>query len=90
MGTSLLSLSQKHWFHSHCCYLVSYEFLQIKAEMITREKYVLMQRLIFHIIVQFLAVNVIPVLMILNNEKITIYAKTKFMCNTNVNNNLPI
>ena len=48
------------------------------------------QRLIFHIIVQFLAVNVIPVLMILNNEKIAIYAKTKFMCNTNVNNNLPI
>ena len=47
------------------------------------------QRLIFHIIVQFLAVNVIPVLMILNNEKIVIYAKTKFIC-CNVNTNLPI
>ena len=48
------------------------------------------ERLIFHIIVQFLAVNVIPILMILNNEKIAIYAKTKFMCNNVVDNTPPI
>ena len=38
------------------------------------------ERLLFHIIVHFLAVNIIPVLMILNNKKIVTYAKNKFIC----------
>ena len=37
------------------------------------------EKLIFHIIVQLLCVNIVPVLMILSNEKIIIYVKTKFM-----------
>ena len=43
------------------------------------------EKLIFHIIVQFLCVNIVPVLMILSNEKIVIYVKKKFMW-FNVNN----
>ena len=49
-----------------------------------------LEKLIFHIIIQFLAVNVIPILMILKNEKIVTYAKTKFMCNNVVHNAPPI
>ena len=37
------------------------------------------EKLIFHIIVQFLCVNIVPVLMILSNEKIVIYVKNKFI-----------
>ena len=36
-------------------------------------------RLLFHIIVHFLCVNIVPVLMILNNRKIVIHAKNKFI-----------
>ena len=43
------------------------------------------EKLIFHIIVQLLCVNIVPVLMILSNEKIVIYVKKKFMW-FNVNN----
>ena len=42
-------------------------------------------RLLFHIIVHFLCVNIVPVLMILNNKKIAIHAKNKFIC-YNLNN----
>ena len=42
-------------------------------------------RLLFHIIVHFLCVNIVPVLMILNNKKIVIHAKNKFIC-YNLNN----
>ena len=38
------------------------------------------ERLLYHIIVHFLCLNILPVLMILNNEKIVIYAKSKFTC----------
>ena len=38
------------------------------------------ERLLFHIIVHFLCVNIVPVLMILNNRKIVIHAKNKFIC----------
>ena len=38
------------------------------------------ERLLFHIIVHFLCVNIVPVLMILNNKKIVIHAKNKFIC----------
>ena len=43
------------------------------------------EKLIFHIIVQFLCVNIVPILMILSNEKIIIYVKQKLMW-LNVNN----
>ena len=43
------------------------------------------ERLLFHIIVHFLCVNIVPVLMILNNKKIAIHAKNKFIC-YNLNN----
>ena len=38
------------------------------------------ERLLFHIILAFLCVNIVPVLMILNNKKIVIHAKNKFIC----------
>ena len=38
------------------------------------------ERLLYHIIVHFLCLNIVPVLMILNNKKIVNYAKSKFMC----------
>ena len=38
------------------------------------------ERLLYHIIVHFLCLNIVPVLMILNNEKIVIHAKSKFCC----------
>ena len=38
------------------------------------------ERLLYHIIVHFLCLNIVPVLMILNNKKIVIYAKNKFIC----------
>ena len=37
------------------------------------------EKLIFHIIVHLLCVNIVPVLMISSNEKIVIYVKKKFM-----------
>ena len=43
------------------------------------------ERLLFHIILAFLCVNIVPVLMILNNKKIAIHAKNKFIC-YNLNN----
>jgi len=43
------------------------------------------ERLLFHIILAFLCVNIVPVLMILNNKKIVIHAKNKFIC-YNLNN----
>ena len=43
------------------------------------------ERLLFHIIVHFLCVNIVPVLMILNNKKIVSHAKNKFIC-YNLNN----
>ena len=38
------------------------------------------ERLLYHIIVHFLCLNIVPVLMILNNKKIVIHAKNKFIC----------
>ena len=38
------------------------------------------EKLLFHIILHFLCVNIVPVLMILNNEKIVTYVKNKFIC----------
>ena len=43
------------------------------------------ERLIFHIIIHLLCVNIVPVLMISSNEKIASYAKKKFLrCNVNI------
>ena len=36
------------------------------------------ERLLYHIVIHFLCLNIVPVLMILNNKKIVIYAKSKF------------
>ena len=43
------------------------------------------EKLIFHIIVHLLCVNIVPVLMISSNEKIVIYVKKKFMWSNAVN-----
>ena len=48
------------------------------------------ERLLYHIIVHFLCLNIVPVLMILNNEKIVIYAKSKFICYCSSNTVSPI
>ena len=46
------------------------------------------ERLIFYIIINILALNIIPILMICKNENIVKYAKARFLCN-NVGDNYP-
>ena len=55
-------------------------FLRIKIDVFYANFNNPIERLLYHIIVHFLCLNIVPVLMILNNEKIVTYAKNKFTC----------